>query len=74
MYIHVRATPGAKRESFIETDNKNFSIAVKEPAERNLANTRIREVLADHFRVPVTKVKIITGHRSQQKMVDIEGY
>lgn len=73
MYVHVRVTPGAKRESFIETDNKHFSVSVKEPAERNLANTRVRELIAEHFRVALGKVKIITGHRSAQKMLDVAG-
>lgn len=74
MYVHVRVTPAAKRESFIQTDAKHFSVAVKEPAEQNLANTRVREILAGHFRVPVQKVKIITGHKGRQKMIDIADF
>ncbi len=70
-YIRVRVSPGAKRESVIQTDEKNFTIAVKEPAERNLANQRVREVIAEYFEVPVGKVRLITGHRSPTKVFDI---
>ncbi|MBP9816605.1 MAG: DUF167 domain-containing protein [Candidatus Pacebacteria bacterium] len=70
-YVRVRVTPGAKRESVIETDGKSLSISVKEPAERNLANTRVRELLAEHLSVPVGKVKLVAGHRSPQKIFDI---
>ncbi len=70
-YARVRVTPGAKRESVIETDGKSFSISVREPAERNLANGRVRELLAEHFGVAVGKVRLIAGHRSPQKIFDI---
>jgi uncharacterized protein (TIGR00251 family) len=74
MYVHVRVTPAAKRESFIQTDTKYFSVAVKEPALQNLANTRVREIIAEHFHVPLGKVQIITGHRSPQKTLDIQDF
>lgn len=73
-YARVRVTPGAKRESVITTDAKSFSISVKEPAERNLANDRVREILAEHFSVPIGKVRLIAGHRSPQKVFDIGHY
>lgn len=72
-YVRVRVSPGAKRESVIQTDTKTFTIAVKEPAERNLANQRVRELVAEHFEVPVGKVKLISGHRSPTKVFDISG-
>jgi len=71
-YVRVRVTPGAKRESFIETDGKSFSASVREPAERNLANNRVREMVAAHFGVIVQKVKLVSGHRSPQKVFDID--
>ena len=70
-YARVRVTPGAKRESIITTDDKSFSISVREPAERNLANIRVRELLAEHFGVAVGKIKRVAGHRSPQKVFDV---
>lgn len=72
MYIKVIATPGGRKESMAETSDRVFSITVREPAERNQANTRIRELLALHFMVPPGKVRILTGHRSHVKMLSID--
>jgi uncharacterized protein (TIGR00251 family) len=72
MYVRVQVRPGAKRESLIETEGKTLTIAVKEPAERGLANARVREVLAEHFGVPLGKVRMISGHRSPRKIFDID--
>ena len=69
-YIKVFVTPSARRES-IESDGETLRICVKEPAERNLANTRVREIVAARFSVPVGDVRILTGHRTRGKMVSI---
>ena len=72
MYVRVQVKAGAKKESVIETDAKTFSIAVKEPAAQNLANMRVREVLARLFGVPVPAVRMISGHRAPRKIYDID--
>ncbi len=71
MYIRVEVKPGAKRESVMHLDDKTLSIAVKEPAERNLANLRVRQLVAEEYGVPMAKVKMISGHRSPRKIFDI---
>lgn len=71
MYIRVQVKPSAKKESVIKTDDKTFSIAVKEPSERNLANGRVRSILASEFGVSAAKVKLVSGHRSPRKIFDI---
>jgi uncharacterized protein YggU (UPF0235/DUF167 family) len=72
MYVRVEVRPGAKRESVMHLDDKTLTIAVKEPAERNLANLRVRELVAEEFSVPVGKVKMISGHRSPRKIFTID--
>ena len=72
MYIRAQVTPAAKRERFAAVSDTEFEIAVKEPAERNLANHRVRELLAGHFGVAPGKLKLISGHRSPKKIFSIE--
>ena len=72
MYIRVHALPGAKKERVIRDDETNFTIAVREPAERNLANARIREVLAAELALPLGKVRILTGHHSPSKLFVVD--
>lgn len=71
MYIKVKATPGAKKESIKSVGSDALVITVREPAERNLANNRIRELVADHFQLAVHKVRLISGHRSPSKIFSV---
>ena len=70
MYIKVFVTPGAKKEK-VEEKGETLTVAVREPATGNRANTRVREILAEKFGVPLGKVRILTGHRSRAKMVSV---
>lgn len=72
MYVHVRVTPKAKRERVECIQPASFEIAVKEPAERNLANTRIREIIAEHFSVSPKAVRIVSGHQSPKKVLSVD--
>jgi uncharacterized protein YggU (UPF0235/DUF167 family) len=71
-YIHVKVVAGAKKESFKKKSVDHFEISVKEKAERNIANGRVLELVALHFKVPVNKVRIVNGHRSPSKLVVVE--
>lgn len=71
MYVKVRATAGAKREEFRKESDTHFSITVCEKAERNEANMRIRELVAHHFGVALGKVRIVNGHQSPSKLLDV---
>lgn len=70
MYIKVFVTPGAKREK-IEQKNETLVLRVREPALQNRANHRVREIIANRLGIGVEKVRILTGHRSQVKMISI---
>ncbi len=72
MFIKVKATPKAKREKVERLGDFSFAISVKEPSERNMANTRIRELLAIELDVPIGKVRMISGHTSPSKMFEVQ--
>ena len=71
MYIKVAVYAGAKKERVLCNAPHSFTIAVREKAERNLANGHIRELVAKHFRVPISAVRIATGHRQPHKILDV---
>ena len=71
MYVKVRVTAGAKKEALERVSVDTFKVSVKEPAERNMANTRVRELMAREFAVPVAKVKLVSGHHSPSKILSI---
>jgi len=72
MYIHVAVTAGAKKEIFKQKSKDHFTISVKEKAERNMANARVLEIVAEHFKIPQNKVRIVNGHRHPSKLLVIE--
>jgi len=72
MYIKVKTTPGAKKESIAKKSENHFVIHVKEKAERNRANKKVVELIANHFRVPISRVRIVNGHRHPSKLLSIE--
>lgn len=69
MYLHVSVTAGAKVEKLEKTRENYFQISVREPAERNLANNRVLELLADYLKIPRQKIRIINGHHSPSKLL-----
>ena len=71
MYIRVRVNAGAKKESFEQTAEDSFLVAVKEPAEQNRANARVLELVAGHFSISPKQIRIISGHHSPGKILSI---
>lgn len=69
MYIHVKARPGSKREEVKKASADHYEISVKEPAERNLANGRILEIVCNLF--PGRTVRLMNGHNSPSKLFSI---
>ncbi len=72
MYVKVTVHPDSKKEELIQKSEISFEVKVKEKAERNMANNRIRQILADFYGVTVGKVRIINGHHSPRKMLSID--
>lgn len=71
MYIRVRVSAGAKKESFEVSSSDSFLVSVKEPAEGNQANTRVLEIIAEYFDVLPKQIRIISGHHSPGKILSI---
>ena len=71
MYIKVKAFPGSKKELVEQISEHTYKVAVKPKAERNMANTRIIELLSQYLHVSDKKIKLVTGHRSPNKILDI---
>ena len=71
MYIHVHSFPKARTEKVIEKSPDHFDVYVREAAERNMANTRICELIALHFHIERNKVRIINGHHLPSKLLSV---
>jgi len=72
MYIRVKVLAGVKKELVKEVGDKRLEIHVKEPAEANMANRRVTEILSDRLNVSIKKIKIINGHHHPVKLFSVE--
>lgn len=71
MYIKVNVTASSKKEKIEEKGKDRYLIAVKEPAERNLANKRVCEIIASIYAINPKAVRIISGHQSPSKILSV---
>ncbi|MFA6050319.1 MAG: DUF167 domain-containing protein [Candidatus Paceibacterota bacterium] len=71
MLIHVKIHPDSSKDEVIEKSDVSFIVHVRAPAERNEANVRMRQVLANHLGIPQEKLRIVTGHHSPSKILEI---
>jgi len=67
-YIKVRVVAGAKNDS-LEKRKDIYYIKTKAPAERNLANKRVAELLHAELGKPV---RLISGHKSPSKIFSVD--
>ena len=72
MYIHLKVVAGTKKKIFKKLKKNHFEIWVKEKAERNMANRRVIELISSNFDIPISNVRIISGHRSPSKILSIK--
>ncbi|MFA6536038.1 MAG: DUF167 domain-containing protein [Candidatus Paceibacterota bacterium] len=71
MYIKVKVKTNSDEELFEKVSDTSFKIQVKEKAERNLANTRVIELLRRHFGPKAGQIRIVNGHHSPSKLVAV---
>lgn len=71
MKIFVKAKPNSREESVERINEDHFVVAVKEPPVQGRANQAIIKALAGYFKVAVSRVRIISGYQSKEKIVEI---
>jgi len=72
MLINVRVIAGAKREVIVE-ETSGLKVYLRAPAVEGKANAALIKVLAEHFSVSASRVRIVRGERSRAKTVELIG-
>lgn len=54
-------------------NSASFIVSVREEAKENKANYAMLLLLAEHLDVPVSILRIVTGHHSPSKIIDVMG-
>jgi hypothetical protein len=71
MKIEISVKPNSRRESVTETAPGIFRVQVAERPVEGRANEAVRELLAEHFGVPKSAVRICHGLKGKTKVVEI---
>lgn len=73
MKISVRIKPNSRhREEVVKNDDDTLTVYIKAPAIEGRANAAAIKLLAKHFRVASSKVKLVRGATSKYKIFEID--
>jgi len=68
--IKVKVKPNSKSEE-VTQEGDNFIVKVKEPPKEGKANQAVIKLLAKHFGVPQSQVRILSGFGNKNKIVEV---
>ena len=70
MKIQVKVKPGSKNEEVTQKGD-TLIVTTKEPPKEGRANRQVIKLLAKHFKVPQNQVKLISGFKKRDKVIEI---
>ena len=71
MKLRVRVQPNARKPGVEQLPDGTLKVKVTAPPHDGKANKALVEALAEHFGVPGSRVKILSGERSRSKLIEI---
>jgi uncharacterized protein len=71
--VRIRVSPGARRSELLGRHGAAWKARVAEPPERGRANTALEALLADALSVRRASVRVVSGHGSRDKLVEVDG-
>lgn len=73
MRISVKVKPRARHEGVTRLDDSHYAVSVNAPPADGKANEAVAEALAEFFGLSKSKVRLVSGQTSRQKVFDIGG-
>jgi len=70
MKIQVKVKPNSKTDE-VSREGDSFIVKVKEPPKEGKANQAVIKLLAEHFGVPRSQVRILSGFKSRNKVIEV---
>lgn len=68
--LKITVKTNSKIRKVIEA-KEELILFVSAPPVENKANKAVIELLAEHFKIPKSKIEIVHGHKSRKKLVAI---
>ena len=69
--ITVHVTPNARESRVVKVGEADFEVRVDEKAMGGRANKRLLAILSEHFGVPKSRIFIVKGAKSRDKILEI---
>jgi uncharacterized protein YggU (UPF0235/DUF167 family) len=73
MLIHIKIKPNSNKDEVVKKSDASYVVFVREEAKENKANYAMLLLLAEYLNVPVSILRIITGHHTPSKIVEVMG-
>ena len=71
MKLAVTVKPLSGKDTVEKLADGSFKVCVRKAPEKGKANESVREILAEHFQVPKSRVAILRGETSRKKIISI---
>lgn len=72
MRITIRVKAGAKREYIREEPGGSFTVSVSAPAVEGAANRAVLKSVAEHLKISVSRLMIVSGAQAKNKIIQID--
>lgn len=73
MKLPVKVSPAAPGDTLVGWLGDAFKVRVKAAPERGKANAAVEKLLAGALDVPTNCIRVVAGHTSTRKIVEVEG-
>ncbi len=71
--LRVKVQPGARRNEVLGFQGEVLRLRVTAPPERGRANEAVIEMLAEVLGLPKSRLAVVTGAASRNKVIAVEG-
>jgi uncharacterized protein (TIGR00251 family) len=71
--LRLRVAPGAARSGIVGRHGDAWKLRVRGAPERGRANADVISLLAETLGVPERSLKLVSGHASRDKVVELDG-
>jgi uncharacterized protein (TIGR00251 family) len=71
--VAVHVTPKSGRDEVVGWRGDELAVRVRATAEAGKANAAVCRVIATALDVPKSSVRVVRGHTSRHKLLDVEG-
>ncbi len=72
MLIRVRVTPNSREASVAKVGEASYEVRVDARASGGAANKRLLEILSEHLGIPRSKIVIVRGAKSRDKILAVD--